>query len=46
MKIDLKVFVNRRNGQMNVNLPKKMFKDVPKIVRLDIPKINLKRGYG
>jgi hypothetical protein len=42
----LKVFVNKRNGQPAVHLPKKYFTKIPPYINLKIPKKFIKTGSG
>jgi len=37
MKLNLKVFVNKANGQARVHIPKKMFEELPKDIDVTIP---------
>lgn len=43
MKFNLKVFINRSNGQSAVHLPKKMFEKVPKEVEIRVPEKYMKK---
>ena len=36
--LNLKVFVNKSNGQSAIHLPKKLFNEIPKNVEIRIPK--------
>lgn len=38
MNINCKVRINSKNGQMNVNLPKRIFKVKPDAISLKVPK--------
>jgi hypothetical protein len=42
MRLNLKVFTNKRNGQTAIHLPKKLFIKLPKQVDVEIPKKFLK----
>ena len=41
----LKVFINKRNGQSAVHLPKKMFIKMPKTIQIKIPNGLLKKEF-
>lgn len=37
LKLNVNVFRNKKNGQMTVTLPKKILKDIPKKLNIEIP---------
>jgi len=43
MKFNLKVFINKRNGQAAVHLPKKIIETMPKRVEVKVPKEYIKK---
>lgn len=44
-KINLKVFVNHRNGQTSVNLPKRMFVKIPDKIQIKVPRGLIKKEF-
>ena len=45
MRIPLKTFINRRNNQANVTLPRKIMTKMPDRVNLDIPDKYIKKSF-
>lgn len=42
IKLNLKVRINKNNGQPSINLPKRMFNKVPDNIQINIPKEYMK----
>lgn len=45
MKLNLKVFMNKANGQTAIHLPKKIFKVVPEQIQIQVPKNLIKKQF-
>jgi len=45
MKLKLKVFTNKRNGQMAIHPPKSIFIKFPKDIEIKIPKEFIKKNF-